>query len=385
MSDKHTHQVKVGIGGPMGPPAKMLTARPQAAEAAGYASMWWGDHYMGWLPRSIWTPDISPVARPGTNPDVLFDPVAAMAVAGAATSEISIGVTTEAVRRHPMALAQQFLTLQHITGGRTILGLGGGEGENIIPYGLSFEKPVGRMEEAIRVIRLLWESDGPVAFEGEHFRFDDAVCGLSAPEGKQPEIWICGAGPRMCRIAGELADGWLPAMITADDYAERVATIHKARIAANREDAPFTLGLFAFAVIAGSADAAEPLLSHPFVKGMCLTLPASAFERFGVTHPLGENVVGVTEYIPGRVGRDEALRMISAVPDEVVREYVLHGSPDDVRRTLEPYAVAGMEHVCVLNVAPLADPAGARESFALMDELAPGLTYEFTPESKEVQ
>jgi phthiodiolone/phenolphthiodiolone dimycocerosates ketoreductase len=376
MSETTTRKVQVGIGGPMGPPTAMLTARPQAAEKAGYASMWWGDHYMGWVPRSIWTPDISAAARAGTNPDTFFDPIAAMAVAGSATSEISIGITTESIRRHPVALAQQFLTLQHIAGGRTILGIGGGEGENILPYGLPFEKPVGRMEESIRVIRKLWGSDGPVAFEGEHFHFDDAVFGLPVPESGLPEIWLCGTGPRMCRVAGELGDGWLPAMITPEDYAERAGRIQKARAGAGREQDPFTFGLFVFTVVAPDLDAAELLLDHPFVKGMCLTLPAAAYERHGVPHPLGESAVGMTEYIPGRYGREEILGMIDAIPRELVREYVPHGSPDDITRQLEPYVRAGLEHVVLLNVTPLADLSLARESFALTDSMARGLTYQ---------
>jgi phthiodiolone/phenolphthiodiolone dimycocerosates ketoreductase len=129
-------------------------------------------------------------------------------------------------------------------------------------------------------------------------------------------------------------------------------------------------------VITESIGAAEPLLRHPFVKGMCLTLPASAYERFGVPHPLGESAVGVTEYIPGRFGRDEALAMIDAIPDEVVRTYVPHGSPDDIQRQLEPYVRAGLEHVVFLNVTPLADPALARESFALTDGMARGLSFQ---------
>jgi phthiodiolone/phenolphthiodiolone dimycocerosates ketoreductase len=364
----------------MGPPASMLTSRPQAAERAGYASMWWGDHWMGWVPRSIWTPDISAAARPGSNPDTFFDSVAAMAVAGSATSEISIGITTECIRRHPVALAQQFLTLQHITDGRAILGIGGGEGENILPYGLSFDRPIGRMEESIRIIRKLWESDGPVSWQGEHYRFGDAVLGLDAPRAGLPEVWLCGGGPRICRIAGELGDGWLPALMTAQEYAERGAIIRKARAAAGREQDPFTFGLFAFTVVAESLDAAEALLCHPFVKGMCLTLPASAFERYATTHPLGAAAVGVTEYIPGRVARDESLAMIEAIPEQLVRDYVLHGSPDDIQRQLDPYVKNGLEHVVILNVAPLANPAGARESFALLDGMATGLTFELQSE-----
>lgn len=383
MAESRAHEMKVGTGGPMGPPGKMLTSRPAAAEKAGYASLWWGDHYMGWIPRSIWTPDISAAARPGSNPDVFFDPIAAMAVAGTVTNDISIGVTTESIRRHPVALVQQFLTLQHITGGRAILGLGGGEGENILPYGLSFEKPISRLEEGLRLIRALWETDEPIDFEGEHYQLKDAVLGVSPPGGQRLPVWICGAGPRMCRIAGQLADGWLPAMLQPDEYGERLDKILATRAGAGRESDPFTPGYFAFAAFAESKEAAAEHLRHPLIKGMLLPAPASAYERYGTTHPLGADVNGMTEYIPGRVGRDEALALIDAVPDELVQDYVFHGTPDDVRSQLEPYAKNGLEHVVFGNVTALADPSAVGTSFALMDELAGGLKFEFEQEAKE--
>jgi alkanesulfonate monooxygenase SsuD/methylene tetrahydromethanopterin reductase-like flavin-dependent oxidoreductase (luciferase family) len=91
------------------------------------------------------------------------------------------------------------------------------------------------------------------------------------------------------------------------------------------------------------------------------------------------------EYIPGHYGRDEALALIDAVPDELVQAYVLHGTPDDVRDQLEPYAANGLEHVVLGNVTALADLSAARTSFALMDELAGGVKFEFKSEVKEMQ
>jgi phthiodiolone/phenolphthiodiolone dimycocerosates ketoreductase len=383
MAETFVHAMTVGIGGPMGPPAKMLTARPAAAEQAGYASMWWGDHYMGWIPRSIWTPDISTVARPGTNPDVFFDPLQAMAVAGTVTSELSLGVTTESIRRHPVALAQQFLTLQHITGNRAILGLGGGEGENILPYGLEFDKPIGRLEEGLRLIRELWESDEPIDFDGAHYQLKQAVHGLAPPGGERLPVWICGAGPRMCRIAGQLAEGWLPALLAPEEYGDKLEVIRAARAGVGRQDDPFTPGYFVFAAFAESKEAAEEHLRHPLIKGMMLPAPAAAYERFGATHPLGNDVNGMLEYIPGHYGRDEALALIDAVPDELVQAYVLHGTPDDVRDQLAPYAANGLEHVVFGNLTALADLAAAGTSFALMDEIAGGLKFEFESNEKE--
>lgn len=80
-----------------------------------------------------------------------------------------VSAVVDTVRRHPALLAQTALTLDHLSKGRFILGLGSGESENTVPYGFDFARPVSRFEEALRVIRLLWDTDGPVDFDGEFY------------------------------------------------------------------------------------------------------------------------------------------------------------------------------------------------------------------------
>ena len=91
---------------------------------------------------------------------------------------------------------------------------------NIAPYGMSFEKPVGVLEEAIKVMRLLWSTTKPVDFHGKHFNLENAVLGLEPYEGVPPQVWVAAHGPRMLRITGRLADGWLPTNIKPDAYAD---------------------------------------------------------------------------------------------------------------------------------------------------------------------
>ena len=87
--------------------------------------------------------------------------------------------------------ASAWLTLDHLTQGRVILGVGAGEAENLIPYGFDHSRPVRRMEEALQVIRALWENDGPVDHRGEFFTLDGAICGLSPfRPGRFPPIWL---------------------------------------------------------------------------------------------------------------------------------------------------------------------------------------------------
>src|SRR5262245_30611760 len=174
-------------------------------------------------PDSIWTPEFTDLATASPSPHRHLD---ALAVAGAAavlTKNVPIATAVvDTVRRHPAMLAQSALTLDHLSGGRFILGLGSGEKENIAPYGFDFSKPIGRFEEAITVIRRLWESDGPVDFEGRFFRLQHARLDTEPYAGRFPQIWVGGNSPRMLDITGRLADGWWTSgSYSPDDYAAK--------------------------------------------------------------------------------------------------------------------------------------------------------------------
>ena len=206
--------VTLGAPGRIMPPASKAIEFAQRAEQDGFDAIWWPCHLMGWVPDSVWTEDMTDLARFQPNPHEYFEPLAMMGAAGAATSQIKVGVcVTDTIRRHPAMLAQATLTADHLSGGRAILGLGSGERMNVQPYGMEWHKPVGRLEEAIRVMKLLWASEGPVDFDGEFFQLRDAVLGLSPYEGRMPQLWLAAHGPRMLRITGRQADGWLPTNI----------------------------------------------------------------------------------------------------------------------------------------------------------------------------
>ena len=134
------------------------------------------DHLMGWTPESIWTPDLIKSAAFQKDPHIFHEVYSIMAVAAWNTSKVLLGTSvTETFRRHPADLAQTLITQDNISKGRVILGIGTGEGENVIPYGIKWDKPVSRLEESIKIIKLLWESDKKVDYEGEFWKLKDAV------------------------------------------------------------------------------------------------------------------------------------------------------------------------------------------------------------------
>src|SRR5580658_10559627 len=114
-----------------------------ALDSGRYHSVWLPDHMFSFWPESIWTPEFTDLATVSASPHRHLD---ALAVAGAVavqTKQVRIATSVvDTVRRHPAMLAQSALTIDHLSRGRFILGLGSGETENTVPYGFDFAKPV---------------------------------------------------------------------------------------------------------------------------------------------------------------------------------------------------------------------------------------------------
>lgn len=345
--------VSVGAPGIVVPPVEAIAHTAKRNEEKGFDALWFPDHLMGWHPDSVWTPDLAPLSSVLPNIHAYYDPTVAITIAATVTSDIKLGTSvTEPVRNHPGQLARTWLTLDHATRGRAILGIGAGEGENITPYGMDFSKPAGRLEDALRAVRLLWEHDGPVDHDGPHFTLRDATCGLEPYNpGVYPPIWVAAHGPRLCRVTGELADGWLPTYLPLNEWTMRWAQVRAGAEAVGRDPGAITAGMWAYTVVAEDDETARRIVCHPMVKAFTLALGAAFFNERGHPHPLGDDTYGFIDYVPSRLSRDEAMRAIEAVPDEVALDAILHGSPATIGQTIARYAEAGLQHVALWNVS----------------------------------
>jgi len=355
----------IGLPGQIVPPWESIARNATRNEASGAGGIWFPDHLMGFWPQVLWTPEFTPLARIQPNPHAHFDAFLAMAAAAAATTRVKIGcAVTQPLSRHPAHLAQTFLTLSHASQGRAILGLGAGEGENLEPYGMPTDRPAAKLAEALEIIRLLWQHDEPVNFDGQFWQLRDAVLGLGAAANQPlPPIWLAALGPRLLRLAGQRADGWIPLKMPASDYAARLALI---RQAGGDRVVPAT---WAFTVIHEDAARVDELADHPLIKAVCLMFAAESFQRYGRDHPLGPGRDGFQDYIPSRLGRDQALAAIARVPPEVVRDHLLVGTPEHILAELRSLEQAGLRHAVLWNITFLADVALAGPSFRLLEEL----------------
>ena len=191
------------------PPLSLTRASLLAARAMRLDSVMVIDHFQNVFPSTIWDTDLTWVAAERPTPHEFFDYQVLLGSLASRAGRLRLGVgVTESVRRHPVPIAQAMMTLSHLTKRAPILGIGAGERMNIDPYGLDFTERVSRLEEALQVIRLCLSAHEPITFLGKHYRLDRATMDLRAPEGRVPQIWVAGHGPRMLGLTGRYGDGW---------------------------------------------------------------------------------------------------------------------------------------------------------------------------------
>ena len=180
------------------------------AEAAGFESVWGGEHVI--LPDAIhskypYTPDGKIPAEPDTP---IPDPLIWLAYAAAAAPTLRLGTCILIVpQRNPLILAKELATLDQLSGGRVELGLGvGWLKEEFEALGVPWERRGARNDEYIDAMRALWA--GPHAeFHGDFVDFEPATCSPRPVNGNIP-ILVGGDTPAAIRRAVRLADGYFP-------------------------------------------------------------------------------------------------------------------------------------------------------------------------------
>lgn len=351
------------------PAAFLRTTLPLGIDAVGaydsgrYHSIWLPDHMVSFWPDSIWTPEFTDLALTSPSPHRHLDGLAVAAAAAVLTQRTPLATcVVDTVRRHPSLLAQTALTISHLSKGRFILGLGSGELENTVPYGFDFAKPVARFEEAIKVIKLLWESDGPVDFAGQFFHLEHARLDTELYDGKAPPIWTGAAGPRMLGITGRHADGWWPAgAYTPEDYAAKLKVILDAGDAAGRDMSHFVPALTQICLI-GDEDEITEMLERPMVKSIILMQTAKDLAQFGHAHPMGPDWRGIQDFDPVRLSRETIIRFCEELDTRAIRDIFPVGTPRVVAAKLKGFADAGMRVFKVMDYGGMAGAKFAAKS-----------------------
>jgi len=320
-----------------------------------YHSVWLPDHMVSFWPDSIWTPEFTDLATVSPSPHRHLDAMAVAAALAVQTGKVPIATSVvDTVRRHPSLLAQSALTIDHLSRGRFILGLGSGETENTVPYGFDFSRPVSRLEEALQVIRLLWENDGPVDYEGQFYRLHHARLDTEPYEGRFPPIWIGAGGPRMLEITGRYADGWWPAGAwSPEDYAAKLQVVRDAAERAGRDPMDIVPAFIQTCLIGDDRELAE-ILQAPLIKAWVLQVSAAVLRQHGFEHPMGETWRGYQDIVPDLLTRERILDMLARVEPEAILAVIPHGSPGQVAKQIKGFVEAGLRVPKILDYSGMA-------------------------------
>ena len=175
-----------------------LVTLAQAADRLGYHHLTCSEHVA--VPEGV----------AATRGGCYWDPLATLSYLAAATSTIRLATHVLVLGyHHPMALAKRYGTLDRLSGGRLVLGVGVGSlGEEFELLGAPFADRGERADEALRALRATLSRPKP-SFAGDHYRYEGFVVDPCALQPRVP-IWVGGRTARSLRRAVELADGWAP-------------------------------------------------------------------------------------------------------------------------------------------------------------------------------
>lgn len=271
----------------------------RAFEAGGFDSVWAGDHISFYVP--------------------ILESLTLLSFVAGATERVKVGSSVYLLPlRHPTTTAKVVSTLDVLTGGRLLFGIGvGGEfPPEFVASGVPVNERGSRTDEAIALLRRLWSEDG-VAHEGRHFQFGPISMDPKPVRPGGPPIIVGGRKRPALRRAGRLGDGYISHMCSAEQYAQNMDAIRRHAEEAGRRDVPFETAAFLFTI-----------LDDDYERAL-------------------DGAANLLQMIYNRPFRDAA------------KKYCLLGRPDDCLEQLQAFADAGCRHF-VLSPLMDADDFAAR-------------------------
>jgi alkanesulfonate monooxygenase SsuD/methylene tetrahydromethanopterin reductase-like flavin-dependent oxidoreductase (luciferase family) len=270
------------------------------ARAVGFDSVWAGQHYLA-------------------EPFTYFQPIPTLARVAAEAEGMRLGTGVLLLPLHqPVEVAETLATLDVISGGRFVFGVGLGyrDAENQA-MGLDPKQRVGRLVEGLALIERLWTGE-PVSWKGTHFQLENVRISMPPVQRPRPPIWLAANGDAGIRRAATLADAWLMNPHSTLATLERqLALFHRTRQALGRPPAaeiPIIKECLVAATRAGAVAAARPFLESKYQayqrweqdkalppgESFALDFEALARDRFLIGDP--ESVADEIRRLQARLG-----------------------------------------------------------------------------------
>lgn len=296
---------------------------------------------------SVWTMDHSNV--PQWKNAVVNDAWLMLAAIGAVTSHVELGTcVTDAIRRHPSAIALSTITLDRITKGRAILGIGAGEAQNVVDFGIEFSKPVSKFKEQLEVIEKLFtsEPDRRVNYKGQYYNLIEACLQARSIRKPRPPIYIAAGAPKTLELCAKYGDGWIPIGYTPELFKNHANVIRERakEIGRDLNDFQFANDVDVYFTEDGEEawnkmkNAVKVSLYKPELLKVHNIQQDSEFDfrRY------------FTEYAMNKPELMEQMKKAALkIPDSVARSAIGVGKPEDVIQMLERFIDAGTNHFII--------------------------------------
>jgi alkanesulfonate monooxygenase SsuD/methylene tetrahydromethanopterin reductase-like flavin-dependent oxidoreductase (luciferase family) len=328
------------VGPTIPEPISAAVERVEALEAAGFDSVWLPDHLLvtprGFMPEA-WT---------------------LLTTLAGHTEDITLATgVTDPHRRGPGLLAQSAATLDHVSDGRFLMGIGPGEAMSLDPFGYDWDRPVSKLVETVEVVRRLWDGE-TFDYDGEFFELEDAFLQI-LPEHDIP-IYFGANGPRTRTLSGRMADGWYPIMESPTTYETHLENVQNGVDDAGREMADVDLGL---QIPVGAARDEEELNRLRMYAASTLALVPGKLEAAGYEVDFPEDML--SDYFQDHLADDEseqqAMELAKHVPLEAADEFGIFGTPEEFIEQIEAFQESGVEHFALMNMS--SDPEATIDAF----------------------
>jgi 5,10-methylenetetrahydromethanopterin reductase len=319
--------VEYGLALPLGAPLGELLDVAAEAERLGYRWLWVNDDR---LER---------------------DPFTVLAAIAERTERIRLGPgVTNPYSRHPALLATAIATLDELSVGRAVLGLGAG-GTNHRTLGIERTAPAATLRDAIELIRTLL-AGGAATVEGRVVRARDAR--LDFPARSEVPVYVGARGPRVLELAGELADGAIVGNVaTREGWRYATACIEAGAERAGRDASEVRLVAWLYTCVDDDEERALDAIRPMAATSLVTSRPVLG--ELGIEMPAGFR--REMEACDWSLARPDVERAGRLVPPELVRRFGLAGPPETCRRAVRALLDA-FPQIAQVAIVPLAPPGG---------------------------
>jgi len=305
----------------------------QRAEQMGFDSLWAADHMLT-------------VPADGKVPEVwtMFTAIATT------TTHIKMGsCVSDAFRRHPTVFAQKLATLDCLSNGRINLGMGAGEMMNLEQSGIRWEKPVSRLIEAVEIMRKLWSGE-VFSYEGQFWQLKNAFLQIRPLQESIP-IYFGANGPRMRKLTGKLADGWIPSPMSPELYKKYLGDVKEGARKAGRSIDELDRVLYVYTSIGKDHESALKQLV-PY-KSSIVLWPKILEDGEYVPRSLAIAEPDLySKILVNEEGEKKFEEYCELVPTEAIDDFSIVGTVDDSIEQIEEYVKAGVTHFAFVTVGP---------------------------------